>query len=343
MDSYEELAVRVVELSGTYYQMGVQQSREFSSFNHLWKNRFQSRMNEQADVQCAEELVGKIAPSILHELHGLATGLELPAEEVIRLYSGYNIDFPEMGCTSFVCDGHYVRNYDFSPALYDARLVFTNPKTGYASVGFSQQVIGRLDGMNEKGLVAGLHFVSAEHKQPGFIATTIVRMLLEKCATIEEAIKLLAEIPHGYCYNYSLTDRSRKSVMIEAAPDSQVVNNTNPLICTNHFESETLKTKNRENIQNSIQRKNFISSLQGEELTPSSLYSQFNDGGSPLFFKQYKEYFGTLHTVVYSPADLLLMVGIGENCVPEKWSLQEFLEGTLLLPESIKGQIRHKT
>ena len=60
--------------------------------------------------------------------------------------------------------------------------------------------------MNEKGLVVGLHFVNSEHRGEGFIATTVVRMLLEQCANVGEATKLITTIPHGYCFNYSMTD-----------------------------------------------------------------------------------------------------------------------------------------
>ncbi|MFJ3389985.1 MULTISPECIES: carcinine hydrolase/isopenicillin-N N-acyltransferase family protein [unclassified Lysinibacillus] len=60
-----------------------------------------------------------------------------------------------------------MRDYDFRPTLYDGRLVFSHPINGYASVGFSQQIIGRLDGMNECGLVVGLHFVNNEYRGGG--------------------------------------------------------------------------------------------------------------------------------------------------------------------------------
>jgi len=70
-----------------------------------------------------------------------------------------------------------------------------------------------------------------------------------------------------------------------------------------------------------------------------SAYHHFNNASSPLFFKHYKEYFGTLHTVVYSPKDISLVIGIGENCTPIRFSLKEYMEETLILPESIKGRI----
>ncbi|QQZ09404.1 C45 family autoproteolytic acyltransferase/hydolase [Heyndrickxia vini] len=339
MDLNEELIVRVVDLKGDYYQIGLELGKELMSLpisNHL------DQMNEltkNSNTQKAKELIKDVSPNLFQELKGMAVGLGMELDSTIKLFSGYDVVFPEMGCTTLVNDGYYVRNYDFSPEMYDARIVFMNPIDGYASVGFSQQVIGRLDGMNERGLVVGLHFVNNKHSEEGFIATTIVRMLLEQCSNIGEAITFITNIPHGYCYNYSITDQSGKSVLIEASPQQQVENFTNPLICTNHFESETLKNKNRTQVYESIKRKEYVKSLITEGLSPMSAYHHFNDGNSPLFFKHYKEYFGTLHTVVYSPEDLSVIIGVGENSKPMVFSLKEYIDGGLILPEYIKGTI----
>ncbi|WP_234007677.1 C45 family autoproteolytic acyltransferase/hydolase [Lysinibacillus sp. FJAT-14745] len=244
MRSYEELIVEVINVRGSYYQIGLQQSKELLSTSHPIQNESLNFIN----VQMAKQLLQFHSPSLLQEMEGLAVGLAQTLDAVIDIFSGYNITFPEMGCTSFVQNGNYIRNYDFSPTLYDARLVFSNPMNGYASVGFSQQIIGRLDGMNEYGLVVGLHFVNNEYYGEGFIASTIVRILLEQCKNIEEALKLIRELPHGYCYNYSMTDQSGQSIVVEASPQKQELRYGNPLICTNHFQAMSMKEKNKKNI-----------------------------------------------------------------------------------------------
>ena len=335
----EELIVRIVELSGDYYQFGLEQGHELSSLPISEQLNQLMALTINSNSQKAHEILKNVSPNLLDELKGLAEGLNIPLDTTIKLFSGYDVVFPEMGCTTLVNEGYYVRNYDFSPEMYDARLVFTKPIDGYASVGFSQQVIGRLDGMNEKGLVVGLHFVNNEHRKEGFIATSIVRMLLEQCANIEEAINFITKIPHGYCYNFSITDPSGRSTIVEASPQQQIVNYTNPLLCTNHFESEVLRGKNRPEIQSSVKRKESLRFILSNGLSPMSAYHHFNNGSSPLFFKFYKEYFGTLHTVVYSPKDLSMIIGVGENCKPMMLSLKEYLNGTIILPESIKGII----
>ncbi|WP_404349625.1 C45 family peptidase [Sutcliffiella horikoshii] len=336
-----ELIVRVVELKGSYKQMGYEQGVELKS-----QPLFEHQMDQQRGLTVhsnslkAKELVKSLCPNFFQELQGLAEGLDMDLEATIKQFSGYDLTFPSMGCTTMVKKGFYVRNYDFSPELYDGRFVITNPNDGYATVGFSQQIVGRLDGMNEKGLVVGLHFVNDQYRGPGFIATTIVRMVLEQCADTEEAIAFITNLPHGYCYNFSITDQSGKSAIIEASPDKQMIHYTDMLMCTNHFESEPLRAKNRAEVLSSIKRKEYLYSMQDHEQTPFAAYQLFNDENSPLFFQYYKEYFGTLHTVVYSPKELKVLVGVGGDFPPLEFSLREYLQGKSSLPDKLIGKIK---
>ncbi|MBA2875850.1 C45 family autoproteolytic acyltransferase/hydolase [Thermaerobacillus caldiproteolyticus] len=339
MDRGEELIIKVIDLKGSYDQIGLEQGRQLKSkiFTHV--NDQDRVSNGKSQFLKVKKLLEKFSPNLLKELRGLAKGLNMSLNAAIEQYSGYDVSFPEMGCTTLVQDSYYVRNYDFSPTLYDARLVFMQPVDGYASVGFSQQIIGRLDGMNEKGLVIGLHFVNSMHSQEGFIATTIVRMILDQCANTEEAIELITKVPHGFCYNYSITDVNGNSVIVEASPQQQMIKYTHPLICTNHFETEELKQKNRVEIQGSIKRKQYLQALLKEKLDPLSAFHHFNSEKSPLFFDDYKNYFGTLHTVLYSPTDLNVIIGVGRNSDPFIFSFKEWLQGSLTLPKMISGTI----
>ncbi|MGE6261077.1 C45 family autoproteolytic acyltransferase/hydrolase [Heyndrickxia sporothermodurans] len=330
----DELVVKIVEVKGSHYQIGLSQGTQL---RELIVNPL---MNTNFDHQSAKEKMETFAPYLLDELKGLSESLSLPLEVILEHCSGYNVDFPIMGCTTFVQDHCYIRNYDFTPELYDARLVFCQPENGYASVGFSQQIMGRLDGMNEKGLVVGLHFVNQAYKKEGFLATSIVRMVLESCRSTEEAIQLIMKVPHRYCYNFSVTDRKGKSAIIEATPEKQMANLSQPLLCTNHFEIDDLKSKNRNEMIGSINRKKYLFNLANQNLSINELFKVFNTEKSPLFFHNYKEYFGTLHTVAYSPQDLKVMVGVGQNSDPFIFSFGDWKKGALQLPSFLKGVIQ---
>lgn len=336
MEKESELLVDLVGLEGSYYDIGREQGKQLelgSSFEIM------KSMNQHVDVLDATRLLAEISPNLLLELEGLARGMDIEIETALKVYSGYDFAFPRMGCTALAQESIYVRNYDFSPELYDARFVFCNPENGYASIGFSQQITGRLDGMNEKGLVVGLHLVNEEKGGKGFLGTTVVRMVLDLCKNVDEAIDLISSIPHGYCMNFSMTDNSGKHVIIECSSETQSVRNVDPLICTNHFESTNLQEMNRPEIGGSLERKKHLNELFKDKLTPLDAYHHFNDVDSPLFFTDYKAYFGTLHTVVYCPEDLRVIVGVGANCDPFEFSFTDWLEGKMALPDVFKGII----
>lgn len=331
----QTLDVAVLGLEGSAEELGFRQGEQMNSgpaFEQL------KMLQQVVDPQEASRLLEEIHPAFLQELLGLARGLGIDKNTSIQLFSGYNVVMPPMGCSTFANEAYYIRNYDFSDKLYDARFVFQKPASGYASVGFSQQVLGRLDGMNEKGLVIGLHFVNENYTGDGFLATTICRIILDQCATTEEAITFLEKIPHRYCYNYSILDSNGNTAIVEASPDEQVVHRLTPITCTNHFENQEDKNRNSIMVGASKNRKYSMQSLNKAE-NPLHYYRAFNNKHSPLFTHNYEEFFGTLHTVVYCPKELRIIVGIGGNCEPYTFSLEKWMSGKEVLPANINGKI----
>ncbi|WP_010097821.1 C45 family autoproteolytic acyltransferase/hydolase [Ornithinibacillus scapharcae] len=331
----KKLKVNIVELVGDNITIGIKLGKRipFDKQFHLLRS-----LATNVDVNEATSVIKRYSTGLLDEIKGVATGLNMDMETAIKMYSGYHLTFPSMGCTAFA-DSYYVRNYDFSPELYDARVIFSKPTVGFASVGFGQQVVGRLDGMNEHGLVIGLHLVNQNHAQKGIIGTSIVRLVLERCRNTEEAIQLIADIPHSHCYNFSLLDREGHSCVIEATPVEQVVMKESEVMCTNHFETVRLTAYNRNDIGGSRQRKAHLQSFLSQSYTPEEAFKKFNHENSPLFYKNYHQYFGTLYTVVYIPDSLEVMVGIGGNAKAVKFPFKDWLEGSKLERHTIIGSI----
>src|SRR5690625_6135603 len=115
------------------------------------------------------------------------------------LFSGYGApEIQGMGCSSIVSHRMLVRNYDFSPEVYDARLVFVQPDEGYASVGHSLHVMGRTEGVNEKGLAVALHFVNSKETQNGLTAASVIRILLDTCENTDQAVNMIKQLPHSW-------------------------------------------------------------------------------------------------------------------------------------------------
>ena len=176
-------------------------------------------------------------PHLIDELEGLAEGLKLPFNKTAALFSGYDVPKTEaMGCSAIVTKDHYTRNYDFSPVLYDGCFSLLQPEKAISTAGYNLQAIGRHDGVNEHGLVLGLHFVSNNEYTKGLSAWTSVRMILDTCTNLEDAIHMLKEIPHAACYNFSIGDRAGNIAAVEASPDKVIVRRDELLLtCVNHF------------------------------------------------------------------------------------------------------------
>ena len=133
-----ELNVSVVDLMGSYYELGLKQGEEIKTTQLIKQLDFLEELSVNSDPAKAEEVLKGISPKLLEELKGLANGLNLKLDTIIKLYSGYDVDFPSMGCTTFIQEDYYVRNYDFSPEIYDARLIFSNPLDGLQVLGLAK-------------------------------------------------------------------------------------------------------------------------------------------------------------------------------------------------------------
>ena len=191
-----------------------------------------------------------------------------------------NGEFATINCTSFQAkkaDGNgywYGRNYDYfkNPTM----VTESHPKKGYASLAVSDMshfgysleklpvsvadklsclaaIYAPVDGINEKGLCTSIMALpnqaaqqeSGKHK----VGTTIImRLWLDRCATVQEALDLAAslDIRHdatvGSGYHYMIADANGDCAVLEFDKDdgwkSMVVRKTpgeNFMLVTNHL------------------------------------------------------------------------------------------------------------
>ena len=159
-------------------------------------------------------------------------------------------DLPDLGCSTFSArleDGTPVfgRNFD----MYDspAMLLTTRPENGYASIsmvnlayiGYSAERLPMdlassiltlaapyvpLDGVNEKGLAVGVLLIDTEStnqqtEKVDITTTSAIRMLLDRAATVDEAIAMLEQYDMhasaGSCYHFHIADAQGGSVIVE--------------------------------------------------------------------------------------------------------------------------------
>ena len=197
----------------------------------------------------------------------------------------YELDFKELGCTGFCCsnkDGEQLmaRNFDYKKS--SATLVWTHPKNGYKSVSLVDSdtillcfvlrpirsikanerlsVFLPLDGINEKGLSVGVLQIKAKTTKQNtgkkkILTTVAIRAILDKCATVDEAIELLS----GYDmvdmlsdnYHFLISDATGKSVVIEYVNNEMRVipaEKDNTIAVTNFYLSKDGKDRTPEGI-----------------------------------------------------------------------------------------------
>lgn len=184
---------------------------------------------------------------------GAESDADIEAFVTNRLLKGFPIDLGVTGdgCTAFVVKNEtgdilFGRNFDFeyAPSLQ----LRTTPANGYSSIstvnlafaGYSAENLpdGALfsrfltlaapylpfDGMNEKGLAIALLAVpeaqAPEHPDRIRLnTTTAIRLVLDKAATVEEAVDLLKQyniyFSGGIECHYLIADASGRSVIVE--------------------------------------------------------------------------------------------------------------------------------
>ncbi|WP_050614544.1 C45 family autoproteolytic acyltransferase/hydolase [Bacillus testis] len=337
----EPLTVDIVQMRASLYEIGIRTGSLLKGKAVL--DAYSQLLEDSLDAEEIKHVYKAFAPHLLEELEGLAEGTGFSVEKSLKLFGGYGLKkLPIMGCTAFMTAKSYVRNYDFSPALYDSLFSVIQHNKGFASAGYNQQGIGRLDGVNECGLAVGLHFVSFNGYKKGLSAWNTVRILLECCKSVEEAILLLQELPHAACYNFSLSDQKGAAVA-ETCPEQIVIRQeSRELGCFNMFESAEMKHRNKAGNDSSQCRKEFVETFKNSGMSTEECFRLFADLQKPLFFQEYTELFGTLHTIAYDRETSCFMTALAQAEDTFIFSMDDWKGGCDFSEARLAGMIEER-
>ena len=193
-----------------------------------------------------------------------------------KLLADVSVNASAFGCSTLTVgspDGHQLFGRNFDWQACDALVVTSKPTEGYASIstvnlGFISQAGGSLkqllkqndvqvlaalyaplDGMNEKGLAVSVNMIqdnasiNQNTDRPDLTTTTAVRLLLNKAASVEEALALLRQYDlHaslGMMIHLALADTTGQAVVVEYINNEMVVTET-PVV-TNFYLAEGSK------------------------------------------------------------------------------------------------------
>jgi len=330
----------VIQFRGTHADFGHFQGKKLLSSPLLSNRKKQWGQQKERhfiiNPETFTELITPIAPAILDEIRGLAKALEMEWEEAIQLFSGYYLEYERSGCSVYADREYLVRNYDSHPHPYEGRYIFYQPTDGgYATLGPSMQVTGRVDGMNEKGLVMAYNFTHRKQSADGFLCNMIGRLILETCKDVNEAVALLRDIPHRHSFSYILLDPSGEPYVVEASPRKVVARQSG--VCTNHF--HLLSEENRYRQDESRDREKAIQDEQQHSTNPYQAFRVMNDPAYDIFSYKYDAAAGTLHTAVYFPEDMKAWFAIGADRQPLIFDFQQWLDGKDTAISRIRGKI----
>ncbi|HLS09093.1 C45 family peptidase [Lentibacillus sp.] len=332
-----DFTVNIFQQRGSSYQNGLRLGRELNGTRI--PQTFEMITRPEIDTDNLKAIYRSFAPHLLDELEGLADGMEIPWSRAAALFSGYDVPRPiALGCSAMLTDAYYVRNYDFSPELYDSYFSLIQPAKAFATAGYNLQALGRHEGVNQHGLVAGLHFVSNNGYTTGISAWTAIRMILDTCATVSEAINMLKEIPHAACYNFSMGEEGGNAVVVEASPDNVEVRHAPTfLTCTNHFQDNSLQHKNRPDFIHSVDRHTYIQTIGEKKLIQEESFDHFRDKTSPLFYMDYDDL-----TFSYGYVDARILTAIAQSDQVLDIEFDDWVAGKDISEQQLRGTIEQR-
>ncbi len=208
------------------------------------------------------------------ERGGVSDDKELIAYIIESLYHNmYQVEVNNgrFGCSTLRAtmeDGTVLfgRNFDYNSEK--AMVVTTKPKNGYKSISTCNieflgmgkswepddflskmmavaSVYAPVDGMNEKGVCVAVLSVSAGYStdqntdKPDITTTTAVRLILDKAASVDEAVSLLEQYDMhsslGDQFKFAITDSTGKSVCVEYIHNEMSVTDVDA--CSNFYQT----------------------------------------------------------------------------------------------------------
>lgn len=360
----KNISFSVNSFEGDYYEIGFKEGQIVLKNNPDFKYVLKAPIFLETTPEKFEEvskLLAEFDPEILDEMKGFADATKIPYEDIVVKLCGYGITQPPIpnGCTQIavlpeITSNQHVmvgRNYDFSDdiKLSDWRLILLYPNTGKNSIGVSQFIFGRTEGMNNDGLYVGMSFAHGKGKNDnGFFFPIIVRIILDKCKNTEEALELIQKIPHSSSYNYLIAD-NRNAFVVEVSPPEIVIRESKNglVIATNHYISDAMKEEQKWTMPNSVKRYETameklsnISNIDAEDIK-KVLSGHSNEGVCSHY---YNDFLGTLWSAVFDLNKIKVYYTFGAPCINE-YNLMDFsnqepvnktIEGRLAPNESFR-------
>ena len=213
------------KFKNTHYEAGYHWGQALKKHGTLIceQHTFQITEERKAFAKGCIPIYEKYYPEILNEIKGISDGQQASYEDLCTfLFSMYCFEFSNhCTCFAFQDNNHILlgRNSDF---LVELEKLYMNCLYRldhvYAFNGNTTAFVQMEDGLNEYDLAVGLTFVYPKVRKYGFNAGMLVRYILEKCKTIQEALSFLKSAPIASQQTITMIDITGEMVVVECNP-----------------------------------------------------------------------------------------------------------------------------
>lgn len=317
--------VPVVEMSGTGEEIGVAHARQLGEpMRKLFKDYFDRYFSSPAQKNLTMIAAGAFRPHFTPahraELHALAAGVGMDEREALLGQCFLDL-MPMTACSTVGLpaaaspDGvaRMGRNLDFpsfNVADKQSVVMIFRPKDRYqfASVAWPGMV-GVLSGMNEHGLTLASMEVGRRQRLPSAMPYIMLyRTVLERCRTVDEAVKLLEGTPRQSANNLMLMDPAGGRVVVEITPEKVAVRGAGDdvaIVSTNHHRGGDLATPGR------CRRYDYLTMQSAKQ------YGGVSREGVEAMMADVAMGNMTLQSMVFEPGSRVIYLAVGKNA-PER-------------------------
>ena len=351
------------KLEGTHYEIGKRQGEIIKKYDYLTKFYTSGKFNEKkslfTDFEEVHDFFDEHCPGFNDEAKGFADVLDIELER-INIY-----DFPtsmQNNCSQMAALPHFTENghtfagrsYEWNHLDEDLQLRITSTNGKYKHIGFAGMIFGRFEGLNENGLCVTASSGGAweaPRKNKGVNWALAIRVLLDNCKNVDEALDRLERIPIEGTNNFIITDDSGNAAYLESLDsmtNSRKFENATEkkyIISTNHYNLEEHEDYNKYNnpwlLPNSKARYKFLETTFSKTSKICKncfieiLTKEFPEG---LCCHWYTDGFGTLWSVFFDVMDKEAIICFGPPTHNEwhRFSLDEeaeFKEYEVIFPD----------
>ena len=244
--------MNIVKYGGTYFDIGKQIGRDYKKQGMVLDRPLEKELfNKQLNI------FKKYYLEYLEELRGISEGLGCEYNQVLQSFL-QRVVLPKKRkhCSIFgVKNGKNLivgRNYDWIPETKKySKIYFVENKEVNSYYGFSDRGIWKkgkvnekelefftVGALNNKGLYIGLTWADPMgFPGKGIGSGIFIKMVVEKCSSIEEAIDLFNKVPLNFSKNYFVADKKGNMVVLEFNGKKKkiIFPKEDMLIKTNHY------------------------------------------------------------------------------------------------------------